>query len=107
MAKTRKVEPCERNSTTCCLLRNHDGSCIFYRAAKLASESGTSWRVLLSKEDGVVLTTFDVISEPSFDQVRAGTVFLFDPGRFPAALRKHLPELVETVYPDVSTDQTP
>lgn len=101
MAKTRKAEPCETNPTTCCLLLSHNDSCVFYKVAK----RGNFWRVTLIR-DRSTLTTFDVTSEPTFDQVRAGTVFLFDPGRFPAGLRKHLPELVGTVYPDMSTDQT-
>lgn len=37
----------------------------------------------------------------------AGAVFLLDPGRFPGRLRAKLPELVGTVYAEVSTDQTP
>ena len=100
MAKARKAVPCV--DPACVLLANHDGSCAFYRVTRITD----FWRVEVFRDHEPALT-FDLTHEPDHEQIRAGAVFILDPGRFPGTLRKQLPELVGTVYPDVSTDQTP
>ena len=94
MAKARKAVPCEVNPTTCRLLENHNGSCVFSRCVQMAEADISFWRVILSHEDGTVLTAFDLVDEPDDEQLRAAATFLYDRGRFPGVLRAKLPLLV-------------
>lgn len=119
MGKTRRADGCRerRADGVCLLLENHNGSCVNYSKQVLSraatpgrgspfSSNEEVWHVELIDEAGRLLAEFDLTHEPDALQVRAAAVFLLDPGRFPAALRRHLPELAETVYADLSTDQT-
>lgn len=117
----RRADGCRerRAGGVCLLLENHNGSCVNYSKETLSISRATAagrgspfpsneeaWHIELIDESGTLLAEFDLTHEPDALQVRAAAVFLLDPGRFPASLRRHLPELVETVYADLSTDQT-